>query len=149
MHPDHRSALVTCLLLASTIACTHARSRGEPAGGSAGRYITREQIGQSGAVDAWQALRHFATFLEVRDNRRGDGGRVYQRGRGSFLLSNELMLIVDEVQIADFQYLRNVPAETVEWIRILTGAAGTAQYGTGAGNGVVVVRTSPPPVSSR
>jgi TonB-dependent Receptor Plug Domain len=120
MQTGHRSALVSCLLVAFAIACAHAGSHGQPVSGDAGRYITRDQIRQSGAVDAWQALRHFATYLEVRDNRRGDGGRVYQRGRGSFLLSNEVMLIVDEVQIADFQYLRNVPAETVEWIRVLT-----------------------------
>jgi TonB-dependent SusC/RagA subfamily outer membrane receptor len=96
-------------------------------------------------VDAWQALRHYGTFLEINEDRRGNGGRVYQRGRGSFLLSSELMLVVDEVQVADFQYLKQIPAETVEYIRVLKGAEGTAQYGTGAGNGVVVVRTGPPP----
>lgn len=144
MRARHLASLTVCLVIASPAACVHAGSSSQSASGEGGRLITREQIRQSGAVDAWQALRHFAAFLEIKDNRRGDGGRVYQRGRGSLLLSSEVMLIVDEAQVADFQYLRNVPAETVEWIRILTGTDGTARYGTGAGNGVVVVRTSPP-----
>jgi hypothetical protein len=112
----------------------------------AARTISREEILRSGALDAWQALRHFGTFLEIKENRRGDG-LVYQRGRNSLLLSSQLMLIVDEVQMADFQYLKQIPAETVEFIRILGGAEGTARYGTGAGNGVIVVRTGPPPMT--
>lgn len=137
-----------CLVLSSA-ACGRSTERSTRPERESGRVITREQITRSGAVDAWQALRHFATFLEIKENRRGDGGHVYQRGRGSFLLSSELMLIVDEIQVADFQYLKQIPAETVDYIRVLKGAEGTTQYGTGAGNGVVVVRTGPPPDVAR
>lgn len=143
------SRVVLLCVLVSALACARpAVPSTHPQRGS-GRVITREQIRRSGAVDAWQALRHFASFLEIKENRRGDGGRVYQRGRGSFLLSSELMVIVDEIQVADFQYLKQIPAETVDYIRVLKGAEGTAQYGTGAGNGVVVVRTAPPPDMAR
>jgi outer membrane cobalamin receptor len=149
MHaPNVRRAALMCAVLAG-VACARASERTVHSDREPGRVITREQISRSGAVDAWQALRHFATFLEIKENRRGDGGRVYQRGRGSFLLSSELMLIVDEIQVADFQYLKQIPAETVDYIRVLGGAEGTAQYGTGAGNGVVVVRTGPPPDVAR
>lgn len=149
MHaPSMRRVALICVAV-SGIACARASDRSSHPQRESGRVITREQIRRSGAVDAWQALRHFATFLEIKENRRGDGGRVYQRGRGSFLLSSELMLIVDEIQVADFQYLKQIPAETVDYIRVLQGAEGTAQYGTGAGNGVVVVRTGPPPDVAR
>ena len=143
-----RRAALMCVVV-SAVACARPSERTTRPEREYGRTITREQISRSGAVDAWQALRHFATFLEIKENRRGDGGRVYQRGRGSFLLSSELMLVVDEIQVADFQYLKQIPAETVDYIRVLQGAEGTAQYGTGAGNGVVVVRTGPPPDVAR
>jgi outer membrane cobalamin receptor len=146
--PYASRVMLICVLMAAAACARTSASSGHPQRES-GRVITREQIRRSGAVDAWQALRHFATFLEIKENRRGDGGRVYQRGRGSFLLSSELMLVVDEIQVADFQYLKQIPAETVDYIRVLRGAEGTAQYGTGAGNGVVVVRTAPPPDMAR
>ncbi len=142
------SRVVRLILVLAVGACAHGSPRpARPEPGSS-RVITREQILRSGAVDAWQALKHFATFLEIKENRRGEG-RVYQRGRASFLLSSELMLVVDEAQVADFQYLRQIPAETIDYIRVLKGPEGTAAYGTGAGNGVVVVRTSPPSVARR
>ena len=145
MRAPYGRRVALLLIVSASAACTRPAAPTTRPERESGRVITREQITRSGAVDAWQALRHYGTFLEINEDRRGNGGRVYQRGRGSFLLSSELMLVVDEVQVADFQYLKQIPAETVEYIRVLKGAEGTAQYGTGAGNGVVVVRTGPPP----
>lgn len=143
----HAGWLLGLVVTVSTLgACVRSPASPSAREAETARTITREQIRRSGALDAWQALRHFGQYLEIKENLRGDG-RVFHRGRGSFLLSSQLMLIVDEVQIADFQYLKQIPAETVEFIRIFGGAEGTARYGTGGGNGVVVVRTGPPPMT--
>jgi hypothetical protein len=38
-------------------------------------------------------------------------------------------------------YLKEIPAETISKIQIFSGVSGTTRYGTGAGNGVVLVST--------
>jgi outer membrane cobalamin receptor len=107
------------------------------------RLITRADIERSGAVDAFDALRRAGSYLSINDRKRGDL-RVSERGRGSFLLSPQILLIVDGVMMANLNVLHDIRAENVEWIRVMTGAEATPQYGTDGSNGVLLVATRIP-----
>ncbi len=138
----HRLAVL--LVLLSTSACSTIKPGTARAGSAPGRVITAEQIARSGASNAWEALRRSGTHLLVRENTRSEQARISHRGPNSLLLSNEVLIIVDGIHLADWMYLREIPAATIVHIRILSGAQGTVQYGTPAGNGVIVVSTAPP-----
>ena len=131
-------------LLISTSACSTIRPGTARPGSTPGRVITAEQIARSGADNAWEALRRSGTHLLVRENTRSGQARISHRGPNSLLLSNEVLVIVDGIHLADWAYLREIPAASIAHIRIMSGAEGTVQYGTPAGNGVIVVSTAPP-----
>lgn len=107
-------------------------------------FITRADIERTGAVNGWDALKRSGSYLTLGERRSGEI-RASGRGRSSFLLSGQLLLIVDEVAMNDLNILRDIPADNIEWMRILSGAEATPTYGTPASNGVLVVRTRIPP----
>ena len=41
--------------------------------------------------------------------------------------------------------LESIPAENIDYIHVLSARVGVLKYGTGAGNGAVVVKTGVPP----
>ena len=107
------------------------------------RLITREDIERSGAVDAFDALKRAGSYLNVSERKPGEI-RITERGRSSFLLSPQILLIVDGVTRTSLNVLHDIPAEHVEWIRVLTGAEATPQFGTDASNGVLLIATRIP-----
>jgi outer membrane cobalamin receptor len=133
--------VVAFLLLTSLGGCGTLRPANIGTPVQAGRLITAEQIKNSGAVDAWDALRRKANYLSLRETYSGEPTRLSSRGRSSILLSEIPLVVVDGIRIADFRHLRQIPAATVASIRILNGVEGTAHYGTSGGNGVILVRT--------
>lgn len=126
------------LLLA--VACIAPQARTESANGP-GYLISADRIRQTGAKDAWEALVRSHAPLGLNESANGEPIAMTHRGRNSIMLSSTPLLVVDEVIMTDFVYLRRIPAESIAWIRILSGAEGTMRYGTGAGNGVIVVET--------
>lgn len=106
--------------------------------------ITAEQISRSGATNAWEALRRSGTHLLVRENSRSEQARISHRGPNSLLLSNEMLVIVDGIQLVNWSYLRDIPAASIAPIQIMLGAQATVQYGTPAGNGAIIVSTGVP-----
>jgi TonB-dependent SusC/RagA subfamily outer membrane receptor len=107
------------------------------------RLITREEIERSGAVDAFDAIKRAGSYLNISERKRGDI-RITERGRSSFLLSPQILLVVDDVMMTNLNALHDIRAENLDWIRVMTGAEATSQYGTDAANGVVVVATRIP-----
>ncbi len=114
-----------------------------------GQIITREEIERSGARDGWEALRWGATHLNFRYTREGSPTRVTHRGVDSFFIDPQVLLIVDGAQMQGLSFLENIPANNIEYIQILAARVGVVKYGTGAGNGVVVVKTGVPPPTKR
>lgn len=110
-----------------------------------GPIITREEIGQSGARDGWEALRLGATHLNFQYARQGSAVRVTHRGVGSFLIDPQVLLVVDGTHMQSLSVLETIPAENIDYIQILSARVGVLKYGTGAGNGVIVVKTGVPP----
>lgn len=108
------------------------------------RTITRAEIDRSGAHDAWEAIRRAGTYLSLREGKSGGPVRATERGRSSFLLSDQLLVVVDGVMVLDVAYLKDIPAVTVYSITILSSAEGTSAYGTFGGNGVIIVITGVP-----
>lgn len=106
------------------------------------RLITRAQIERTGATDALEALNRAGSFLNLSD--RKNVVRASQRGRASFLLSPQILLVVDGVMMADLNPLRTIPAESVDSMRVLTSIEATPVYGTQGSNGVLVVTTRIP-----
>lgn len=110
--------------------------------------ITREDIVRSGARDAFEALRLANTHISLSEG-RGQMTltrevQATSRGRSSFILSPQMLLVVDEVQRLDVAALHEIPADNIAWIRVLTSLQATPLYGTEGGNGAIVVRTRIP-----
>ena len=114
-----------------------------------GQIITREDIERSGARDGWEALRWGATHLNFRNTREGSPVRTTHRGVDSFFIDPEVLLIVDGAQMQGLSFLENIPANNIDYIQVLPARVGVVKYGTGAGNGVVVVKTGVPPPTKR
>ena len=110
-----------------------------------GMMLTRAEIAQTGAKNAWDAIRMGSTHLNIQFPREGSPARVTHRGVDSFIISPEVLLVVDGTQMASLEYLQEIRVENIDYIQILSGRQGTVRYGTNAGNGVVVVKTGPPP----
>ena len=132
-----RSVVASCVLvLSGCAAVTHPSS----APRHSARLITREDIERTGAVDAFEALKRAGSFLSIRESKSGEV-RVTERGNGSFLASPQVLLVVDEVMMLNISSLKDIRADAVESMSILSGAEATPLYGTGAASGVLVVRT--------
>ncbi|HEX2187389.1 MAG TPA: Plug domain-containing protein [Longimicrobiaceae bacterium] len=134
------------LLLGGFLAACTLAPLSTPADGpvAGGRVVTAEQIRESGARTAWQALERQPGLLRTGT---AGGGRVTARGSRAVpgtLAAREPLLVLDGARMADMGILRDVPAESVQSIRVLGAIEGTALHGAAGGNGVVEVRTGPP-----
>lgn len=130
------------LLLAGVAACAlHPRSGDSLASRGDDIVITDSMIAASGAQTAWEIVKREAPQISYRETSAGEPARAWRRGRGSIVLNESPLLFVDGVRISDLRHLDQIPAATVQSIRILTGLNGTTQYGTNAGNGVILVQT--------
>ena len=105
------------------------------------QIITAEAIAASGATTAWEVLKYAAPHLQLREDRNGQPSRMWRRGRGSMVLSEAPMVILDGIKVPDFRTLDQIPAATIQRISILTGLEGTTYYGTNALGGVILIRT--------
>jgi len=107
------------------------------------RLITRADIERTGAVDGYEALKRAGSYLVLGERKSGDI-RASERGRASIIISPQILLVVDEVMMMDLNSLRDIRADAIEWMRVMSGAEATPLYGTPASNGVLVVRTRIP-----
>jgi outer membrane cobalamin receptor len=145
--PNRRGALLGALALVGLAAWGCAPNQGKGAANPAaehGQVITRADISRFRVTNAWEAVRRGATHLVMREGSRGGPDRITHRGATSFRLSPDVLFVVDGTVLADHNALRDIRAETISYIRILSGTEGTRDYGTGGGNGVVVIATAIP-----
>lgn len=136
------------LLAAGTSACARTR-RARTAGlHDDPNLITHADIVRSGAVTAFDAVRRAHTFLSISES-RGQYAlthdvQITSRGRSSLVLNPQILLVVDNAMRLDVASLRDIPADNVAWIRVMTSLEATPIYGTDGGNGAIVVRTRIP-----
>jgi outer membrane cobalamin receptor len=135
-------------LLAAAVAATLAVSAGcghnvrprvyQPPGE---QLILREDIAQSGAQDAWDVVRRL-THMSTSTTVAGEPARMYRRGRGSLVIRETPLVIIDGARSNDIQALARIRADQIAWMRILTGAASTTLFGADGGAGAVIVQTA-------
>ena len=135
-----RAVAASCALILGGCA---AKMLPPPAPRHSARLITREDIERSGAADAYEALKRAGTFLKIAEQKSGEI-RASERGNSSILLSPQILLVVDEVRMLNLNSLKDIRADAVESMEMLSGAEATPLYGTGSSNGVLVVRTRIP-----
>jgi hypothetical protein len=117
-----------------------ARQDGQEPGGI---VLTQKDISAMGVRDAYHAVERAATHLNIQRTREGSPVKITQRGVSSFLLSADILVVVDGARVQTVvDHLKNIPAESILYIQILTAREGSARYGSDAGNGVIMVRTS-------
>lgn len=133
---------VLCALMAASCAA-HRPPPEEDGLEPGGQILTRQDILEMGARDAMQAVERAATHLKIQHTRAGTPVKITQRGVGSFILNSEILVVVDGTRVNTVvQHLENIPAESIEFIQILTGREAAARFGSDAGNGVILVKTS-------
>lgn len=110
---------------------------------SGGVIVDRAEIAASGARNALEAVERATTHLTIQRTRNGSPVRITHRGVDSLILDPQVMVVVDGSPVrAIVEQLENIPAETIDYLQILNGREATMRFGSGAGNGAIVVRTS-------
>jgi outer membrane cobalamin receptor len=140
------TAALAALLIAIT-ACSGARSvdpEPGPQGMSpGGMVLTQAEIAEMKVFTAMDILKRSGSHLSIARTRAGRPVKITARGRGTFVLSPELLLVVDGSRVNHMvQMLQSIPAESVVYMQILSGREAALQWGSEAANGVIVVRTA-------
>lgn len=144
-------AVLSMLVLSACSTKNPAEPRGERAAPAAredgqapgGIVLTQDDIRQMGARDAFHAIEKAASHLRIQRTRQGTPEKVTHRGVTSFLLSSEILVVVDGTRVQTVvQHLQNIPVESILFIQILTAQEASARYGSEASNGVISVRTA-------
>lgn len=121
--------------------CGGRRAPVSEAGPAGGRLITSEMIDASGAKTAWDALRFTVPNFSFRETSAGTPARVVHRGKSSIILRNQPRFVLDGATLTDFKVLDQMSAQDIFSIEVLSGIQGTTFYGTGAADGVIILRT--------
>jgi outer membrane receptor for ferrienterochelin and colicin len=158
-HPNAATrALLPVVVLSLIAAACASRNSSEPANERAapaarearenglapgGIVLTQDDIRAMGVRDAFHAVEKAASHLRIQRTRNGSPEKITQRGVTSFLLSSEILVVVDGTRVQTVvQHLQNIPAESILFIQILTANEASARYGSEAGNGVITLRTA-------
>lgn len=102
--------------------------------------ITADQIRESGATTAWQAIQRLAPHMRAVDL-NGKPSRLQRRGPSSLYLNDAPLVFLDGVRMDDFRQLDLLPASNLETISILSLADGATYYGPNSVGGVIVLRS--------
>lgn len=146
--PRPASALVSLALLALA-ACTmkpatSAPERGRIDGAAPGGHvISRADIARTGATNAFEAVERARTHLMIMHTSDGRDAGISHRGAGSILLGNAVLLVVDGNRVQrTASVLRAIPASSIVFIQVLSAREAAVRWGSDAGNGVILVKTS-------
>ncbi len=138
--PGRRPALLVALLLLVTACGLRPRPADAP-DGSREHIITAEMIEESGARTIWHALQIHVKHTFFTEDGYGTPQRVRRRGASTIALIEDMPIFLDDIRINDVTILEDMPAAEIERIRVLSGIDATTYYGTGAGDGVILIYT--------
>lgn len=136
--------LAPAVLCAALLGCAH-QQRPAPTYAQAGnQHFSAEDIGKSGASNAWDFLRRNARRYDFGEDRYGTPRSIKTR-RGTSTISmsgsDTPLVIVDGARIIDFVVLRDLATDSIQSIELLSGINGTASQGTNAAAGVIYIHT--------
>ena len=106
--------------------------------------ITAEDIAKSSYTNAWDLLRGKARRYDFLEDRYGRPRSIrIRRGRSSVNMagSDTPMILVDGARVTDITALRDLPANAIESIELMSGISGTASQGTNSSAGVIYIHT--------
>src|SRR5438105_15037677 len=127
----------TASLLLAVLACGPSVQHANNHTATRGILITEERIKESGGKTAWEVIKRAAPVFSTHESRTGRPASMERRGRGSILLEDSPIIMLDGVRVSHFQVLEPIPAGTVFRLYILPGAEGATHYGTNARGGVL------------
>lgn len=104
------------------------------------QLILPDEIARSGAENAWDVVRRLSHMTTVTTT-SGQPSRMYRRGRSSIVIRETPVVVVDGIQSTDIAILMTIRADQIAWMRVLTGAASSTQFGAEGGAGAVIVAT--------
>ena len=108
---------------------------------SAGRVYTAQDISDTGASNAWDAVRLTVRSHYFREN-KGEPVRVSsKRGQGSLVIPEDPVIVVNGMIINDVAYLKHIPANQVNSIRVLSQKDAATYYGTNSLGGAIILET--------
>jgi len=139
-HISHIS-LFTALLLSGCVSPSRAPRELAP---NSTETFTAEQIARSGFTNAWDFLRARARRYDFYEDRYGrPRGIKTRRGRSTInMASSDMpMILIDGARVSDFSALRDLPADAISSIELMSGITGTAAQGTNAAAGVIYIHT--------
>lgn len=119
--------------------------------------ISAEQV-NTGPVNSFEDLlqgRSAGVNLESTTGTTGAGQRLRIRGSGSLSLSNSPLIYIDGTRVRgssdglqsgitggqDISLLSSLNPQNIESVEVLKGPAATAEYGSAASNGVILITT--------
>lgn len=89
--------------------------------------ISEAEMRESKATDAYQLV-SWLRFSWLRT-----------RGASSLLLENSVLVYLDGMRLGNPESLRQINTNSIKSIRFLNGVAATARFGTGHGDGVIMI----------
>jgi hypothetical protein len=104
------------------------------------QLILPDEIARSGAETAWDVVRRLS-HMTTATGASGEPGRMYRRGRSSIVLRETPVVVVDGAQANDIAILATIRADQIAWMRVLTGAVSSTQFGAQGGAGAVIIAT--------
>lgn len=122
---------------------------------SSSTLIKTDAVLRSGETGVLQGLAGKTSGVAITQNTGdpGAGAFIQIRGQNTILGSGSPLIVVDGVPISNSSYggntagvvqqsrFNDIPATDIESITVLKGAAAAAIWGSGAANGVIVVKT--------
>jgi outer membrane cobalamin receptor len=142
LHRQRNHSAIWLLSMVALVECATGRGRGSQIKNATGEVvISEDQIRESGATTAWDAIRRHAPHFNLTEGATGQPTKMERRGRSSLYLNDTPEVFLDGVKVVDFRNLTQIPAHTISSITILSGIEGSTYYGTNAGNGVILIRT--------
>lgn len=103
--------------------------------------VGAKQIEDRAISNVLQALDGAGAGIQIASGsgQPGDGPTIRIRGAGSFLASNEPLIVVDGIPFPGD--LNSINPNDIESLNVLKDAASTSLYGSSAANGVILVTT--------
>lgn len=137
-------ALLALGILVSGCQTTPSRPPADDSMIPGGVLISRDQIDRSGARDAYEALIRARTHLVIEETRGNNPARIFHRGRDSLVDSGQVLVILDgtPTSMGAVAALKEIPAQQILYMKVLSAREATPRYGMLAGNGAVYVRTA-------
>jgi len=133
-------SLVALALAIGATACASAGGSPRAPSPIDGDFWDAAAIEESGATNAWDALQRLAFSMHPRDD--GVSPQAFGRGTQRQLRdTRSTLVVIDGLEIPDLRVLRDIPANLIRSIQVMSVTRALIRYGNDGWNGAIVVQT--------